>query len=222
MEGKKSLFLVKHVFIPFSLVAFMWFIYIVEYIFHYNFNSWGIYPRTIKGLRGIVCSPFIHGGIAHLASNSIPMLVMVGTLYYFYKPIATKIMIVGTVLTGLLTWIIGRSSYHIGASGVIYLLVSFIFFSGIIRKYYRLVAVSLTVVFLYGGLIWYVLPIDENISWEGHLSGFVIGFVLALIYKKQGPQPEKFEYSKNEAFEKLFDENGNFNPPVETINKLEE
>jgi len=93
-------------------------------------------------------------------------------------------------------------------------LVSFIFFSGIFRKYYRLVALSLVVVFLYGSMIWYIFPTEERISWEGHLSGFLVGFIFSIIFKKKGPQPEKFVFSENKEFELLFDEDGNFNPPV--------
>ena len=121
---------------------------------------------------------------------------MLGCLYYFYKPIANKVLVIGLLLTGFLTWSFGRPSYHIGASGVIYFLVSFIFFSGIFRKYYRLVALSLVVVFLYGSMIWYIFPVEKQISWEGHLSGFVVGFLFAIIFKNQGPQPEIFNIQK--------------------------
>jgi membrane associated rhomboid family serine protease len=140
---------------------------------------------------------------------------MLCSLYYFYHKIATKVLILGTLVLGFLTWFIARPANHIGASGVIYFLVSFIFFSGIFRKYYRLIALSLAVVFLYGSMIWYVLPIEESISWEGHLSGFVTGLVFAILFKKVGPQPETFEFTSNEEFENLFDENGNYNPPEE-------
>ena len=131
------------------------------------------------------------------------------------------ILIYGLLLSGLLTWIIARPSYHIGASGIVYLLVSFIFFSGIFRKYYRLTALSLIVVFLYGGMVWYIFPTEERISWEGHLSGFLVGFIFSYLYRKMGPQPEKFQFTKNEEFEKLFDENGNYNPPTEEENELD-
>ena len=92
--------------------------------------------------------------------------------FNFYKDIAYKILLFGGFLTGFLTWCIARESYHIGASGIVYLLFSFVFFSGIIRKHFRLVAISLIIIFLYGSMIWYVLPIKEGMSWEGHLSGF--------------------------------------------------
>jgi hypothetical protein len=120
------------------------------------------------------------------------------------------------LLTGLLTWGIGRPSNHIGASGLIYLLASFLFFKGIFSKYYRLIALSFIVVFLYGGLLWFVVPVEPGISWEGHLSGLITGFLFALIYKKKIEIQPKYEWEKpeykedNDPFMKHFDENGNF------------
>jgi membrane associated rhomboid family serine protease len=201
--------------IPILALLAIWVVYIIEIGVGFNFNKFGIYPDNIIGLRGILFSPFIHADIKHLLNNSVPLFVMLCSLYYFYHKIATKVLILGTLVLGFLTWFIARPANHIGASGVIYFLVSFIFFSGIFRKYYRLIALSLAVVFLYGSMIWYVLPIEESISWEGHLSGFVTGLVFAILFKKVGPQPETFEFTSNEEFENLFDENGNYNPPEE-------
>ena len=201
--------------IPILTLLAIWVVYIIEIGLGFNFNKFGIYPNNIIGLRGILFSPFIHADIKHLLNNSVPLFVMLCSLYYFYHKIANKVLVLGTLVLGLLTWFIARPANHIGASGVIYFLVSFIFFSGIFRKYYRLIALSLAVVFLYGSMIWYVLPIEESISWEGHLSGFVTGLVFAILFKKVGPQPETFEFTSNEEFENLFDENGNYNPPEE-------
>jgi membrane associated rhomboid family serine protease len=201
--------------IPILALLAIWVVYIIEIGVGFNFNKFGIYPNNIIGLRGILFSPFIHADIKHLLNNSVPLFVMLCSLYYFYHKIATKVLVLGILVLGLLTWFIARPANHIGASGVIYFLVSFIFFSGIFRKYYRLIALSLAVVFLYGSMIWYVLPIEESISWEGHLSGFVTGLVFAILFKKVGPQPETFEFTSNEEFENLFDENGNYNPPEE-------
>lgn len=201
--------------VPFGMIVLIWFIYFIEIKFNLNFNKFGIYPNSILGLRGILFSPFIHSDTRHLFNNSIPLFVLLGCLYYFYQKIANKVFIYGLLLTGLLTWIVGRPSYHIGASGIVYLLVSFIFFSGIFRKYYRLTALSLVVVFLYGGMIWYIFPTEDRISWEGHLSGFITGFIFAFFFRKYGPQPEKFEFTKNEEFESMFDENGNLIEEIE-------
>jgi membrane associated rhomboid family serine protease len=201
--------------VPILAIISIWLVYIFEIKFGYNFNKYGIYPQRLSGLRGILFSPFLHSDTKHLINNSVPLAVMLGSLYYFYQQIANKVLLWGVILSGLLTWSFARPSYHIGASGVVYFLVSFIFFSGIFRKYYRLVAVSLVVVFLYGSMIWYILPIEERISWEGHLSGFLVGFAFALLYKNKGPLPKPFEFTENEEFEKLFDKDGNFTPPEE-------
>ncbi len=215
MQKSKSIFPRKFISIPVIAVFLIWLVYFIEIRFGDNFNEYGIYPQTLLGLRGIIFSPFLHGSIEHLLSNSIPLLVMLASLFYFYEGIATKVLLWGIFLTGFLTWTFARPSYHIGASGVVYFLVSFIFFSGVFRKYYRLAAVSLIVVFLYGSTVWYIFPIEEQISWEGHLSGFLVGFVFAFIFRKTGPQPEKFVFSHNPEFDDMFDEHGNFAPPTE-------
>lgn len=207
---------------PFFVIFLLWLIYFIEIKFGFNLNKYGIYPKTFSGLKGVFFSPFIHSSTKHLFNNSIPLLVMMVSLYYFYRKIATKVLIYGLLFTGLLTWSFARPSYHIGASGVVYLLVSFIFFSGIFRKYYRLTALSLIVVFLYGGMVWYIFPTEERVSWEGHLSGFLVGFIFSYIFRKMGPQPEKFQFTENAAFENLFDENGNYNPPEEVVIEEEE
>lgn len=211
--------------IPLYFVLFLWLVFWFEVKFGVNLNKYGIYPRDLKGLRGIIFSPFIHGDIKHLYHNSIPLFVLFFSLYYFYRKIALKIFIYGTLITGILTWSIARESFHIGASGIVYLLFSFIFFSGIIRKNYRLIAVSLMVIFLYGSMVWYLLPVKEGVSWEGHLSGFVVGLAFAFYYRKQGLQIFKYEWEKEnyqkDDFDLLFDDEGNFNPNNSEADKSE-
>lgn len=215
MDDTNFKFNTRVITVPVIAIFIMWSVYYIEIAFGFNFNKFGIYPASIVGLRGIIFSPFIHSDTSHLFNNTVPLFVMLSSLYYFYWKIANRVLFIGLILTGVFTWILGRPSYHIGASGIVYLLVSFIFFSGLIRKYYRLIALSLVVVFLYGSLVWYIFPTEDRISWEGHLSGFIVGLVFAFIFRKQGPQPEHFIFSENEEFDQLFDENGNFNPPIE-------
>ena len=180
LKTSKSIF-----FIPILYVVGIWLIYWVEIYFNFNFNKFGVLPRDLIGLRGIVFTHFIHSDTNHLFNNSFPLFVLLLSVFYFYRDIAYKVLIFGGLLSGLLTWVIARESYHIGASGIVYLLFSFVFFSGIIRKHYRLVALSLIIIFLYGSMIWYVLPIKDGMSWEGHLSGLFIGlFLLFFIEKK--------------------------------------
>lgn len=193
---------------PLVFVFIMWLVYWFEITFGFNFNFLGVYPLKLSGLKGVIFSPFIHADGKHLFNNTIPIFVLLVALGYFYKSIASKVMLFGWIGTGLVTWLIARPSYHIGASGLIYMLVSFIFFSGIFRRYYRLIALSLAVIFLYGSLAWYLFPIVEDISFEGHTAGFLIGLILAIAYKHKGPQKEEPEWEQT-AFDDLFDEEGN-------------
>ena len=212
MQTDTSLTYHKNVLvIPVVTICIIWFIYWLEIRFGYNFNKYGIFPRSFKGLRGVFLSPFIHSDVSHLFNNSAPLFALMASLFYFYNDLAFKILLIGTILTGLLCWSFARDSYHIGASGVIYLLFSFIFFSGIIRKHFRLIAMSLVVIFLYGSMIWFILPTEDRISWEGHLSGFLIGLLFAILLRKKGIVKEQYQFSETE-FDLLFDENGNFLP----------
>ena len=201
---------------PITFVLMIWIVFWLEIRFGFDFTNWGVYPRTMEGLIGVLASPFIHSDIEHLFHNTIPLFVLSMSLFYFYRKLSWKILLFGLLATGLLTWLIGRPAFHIGASGIIYMLAGFLFFKGIFSKYYRLVALSLIVVFLYGGLLWYVAPIDPKISWEGHLSGLLTGFVFSLVYKKDIAVSPKYEWEKDtykeedDPFMKHFDENGNF------------
>tara|TARA_B110000503_G_C6940325_1_gene326625 strand:- start:11 stop:685 length:675 start_codon:yes stop_codon:yes gene_type:complete len=213
MEDESQLKISKSIFfIPILYVVGIWFVYWVEIYFNINFNKYGVLPRDLIGLRGVVFTHFIHSDANHLFNNSIPLFVLLLSIFYFYRDIAYKVLFVGGLLSGLLTWVIARDSYHIGASGIVYLLFSFIFFSGIIRKHYRLVALSFMVIFLYGSMIWYVLPIKDGMSWEGHLSGLLIGLFFAVFYRNKGLTKKEHEFSKT-GFDLLFDENGNYAPP---------
>ncbi len=201
---------------PVLAVLSMWTVFWAEVRFGWNLNHLGVYPRTLKGLRGIVFSPFIHDSLEHLYNNTIPIAILLSALYYFYRSVSMKIMLIGLLLTGLITWIIGRPSYHIGASGIIYLLASFIFFKGIFTKHYRLVALSLGVVFIYGSLLWYIFPVADGISWEGHLGGFISGLILAFSFRAALPELRKYAWEKadyreeDDPFLSHFDKDGNF------------
>ena len=119
------------VLVPFLAVLLLWLLFWIEVRFHFDFSTFGIYPRTISGLLGVLFSPFIHGNLEHLYNNSIPLFILIAALFYFYQQHALKILGLGILFSGLLTWIIARNAFHIGASGLIYVLVSFIFFKGI-------------------------------------------------------------------------------------------
>ncbi|MFT7396320.1 MAG: membrane associated rhomboid family serine protease [Flavobacterium sp.] len=204
--------------VPLFFVLFLWFVYWLEIRFDFDFDENGIFPRTFSGLQGVFFSPFIHSDLNHLYNNSMPLLVLLAALQFFYAKQAYAVIAIGILFSGILTWLIGRSSYHIGASGLVYVLVSFIFVKGILTRYYRLVALSLAVIMLYGGILWYAFPkVDDTISWEGHLAGLISGVALSLLYKTpEYKTPTKYDWEKpdfdpvEDKFMQRFDENGNF------------
>lgn len=201
---------------PLVAVIAIWTVFWLELRFQVNLNEYGIYPQKLSGLKGIIFSPFIHGSLEHLYNNTIPLAVLTAALFYFYRNIALQVLLIGILISGFFTWGVGRPSYHIGASGVIYLLASFIFFKGIFTKHYRLVALSLIVVFIYGSMLWYIFPVEDGTSWEGHLGGFLTGLALAFFMKSDLPSPKKFDWEHDDydeqadEFLKQFDEDGNF------------
>jgi len=215
-ESKYFKFTNAVIVVPLVGIILIWTVFWIELRFHVNLNEYGVYPRTLKGFRGVVLSPFIHGSVEHLYNNTLPLAILTASLVYFYKKISLKVLLYGVLVSGIITWFIGRSSYHIGASGIIYVLASFIFFKGIFTKYYRLVALSLIVVFIYGSMLWYIFPIKDEISWEGHLGGFITGLLLAIIIKTETPSTKKFDWEHEDYnedaddFLKHFDEEGNF------------
>ncbi|APZ45075.1 rhomboid family intramembrane serine protease [Polaribacter reichenbachii] len=214
MNEENQLKISKSIFIvPIVFVVSIWVIYWIEIQFDFNFNKYGVFPRTLDGFKGVFFTHFIHSNTSHLFNNSIPLFVLLSSLFYFYKDVAFKVLLLGGFFSGFLTWCIARESYHIGASGIVYLLFSFVFFSGMIKKHFRLVALSLIIIFLYGSMIWYVLPIKEGMSWEGHLSSFLVGLIFAFIFKNKGIVKKEHQFTETE-FDTMFDENGNFVPPV--------
>ncbi|WP_416440145.1 rhomboid family intramembrane serine protease [Leeuwenhoekiella sp. A16] len=205
---------------PVLFVLLMWLVFWAELKLNLDFTSYGVLPRTLSGLRGIFFAPFIHANLNHLLSNSLPVLLLMAGLFYFYQRVALTVICLLFLLTGIGTWSVGREAYHIGASGIVYGLASFLFFKGIWARHYRLTAFSLVVVFIYGSLVWGVMPIDSEMSWEGHLSGFLSGFGLAFLIKNRIAKPKKYDWEKEDfnpetdPFLRQFDEQGNFIDPV--------
>jgi membrane associated rhomboid family serine protease len=193
--------MLKSFFVPGIFLLLMWLVKFAEWIFDFPLTFLGIHPLHWDGLPGILLSPFIHGDWKHLAANSVPLLVLGAALYFFYRNMATKIFFLILLITGVWVWLGARESYHIGASGVIYGLSTFLLLSGFIRKETRLMALSLVVVFLYGSFVWGIFPQffpEKNISWEGHLSGMIAGVVLAIFYRNEGPQRRKYSWELEE------------------------
>ena len=183
------------------VLIIIWSVKIFEIVFDYDFTEYGVLPRKFNGLIGILFSPLIHSDVNHLLSNSLPVIILCLLIFNFYSQIAKKILIYLYFISGLWLWCIGRESFHIGASGLIYAMASFLFFSGILRKNPQLSAVALLVIFIYGGLFWGLFPIHKNVSWEGHLTGFIAGILVSFIFRKDGPKRKKYNWEIEEDLE---------------------
>ncbi len=192
--------------VPAVIILAMWAVFIAEWKGGFNWHFLGVYPREPQGMLGIFTAPFVHADWKHLINNSLPMLLLGASVFYFYKEVAFKILVYSFLITGLWVWVGARPSWHIGASGVVYALAAFLFTSGVIRKNKHLLTVSLIVVFLYGSMIWGVLPIEHNVSWESHLFGGIAGVILAYFFRKEGPQ-RKVILVEEEEDDDLDDEN---------------
>lgn len=162
----------------------MWLVYTLEFYTRYDLGKFGIYPRDIKGLIGVFAAPLLHGSFNHLMSNTIPLLVLGATLYFFYPRLASRVFLYAYFFTNLLVWIFGRTYIHIGASGLVYGLASFLFFFGIFRRNFKSVLISLGVLLVYGGMVYGVFPSNTWVSWESHLMGVLVGLVSSFLLSK--------------------------------------
>jgi membrane associated rhomboid family serine protease len=165
-------------------IGILWAIFIIDAAFGMRLGRFGLRPGSIPGLVGIFTAPLLHASFQHILSNTIPLLISLTATLYLYPASAIRVIPLIWIGSGALSWFIGRPSLHYGVSGLIYGLLAYVFMSGILRHDLRSVAVSLLVGFLYGSMVWGVLPIRPHMSWEMHLSGALIGALLALVYRK--------------------------------------
>lgn len=190
MAEEKKRFIHSLVF-PVFFLLLLWAVKFYEVTMELSFVEGGVYPRKISGLQGIIFSPMIHGNWKHLLDNTMPVFLLSLAVFYFYRDIAYKIWFLLYFIAGILLWCVGRQAYHIGASGLIYGLAAFLFLSGVIKKVKSLMAISLLVVFWYGSMVWGLLPFDFEVSFEAHITGVVAGVILAIVFRDQGPEPDR-------------------------------
>lgn len=167
--------------IPLIVMAIIWVIKIYEVSFDVSFYKLGIYPRTLHGLIGILLAPLIHGDFNHIYFNSLYWLILSTAFFYFFPHRGYRYFLIAYFLPGILVWLFARPSYHIGLSGVIYVLASFLFFVNLMNRDFRKMSVSLAIIFLFSGMIAGIFPKDIHISWESHLAGVLIGLGLAAL-----------------------------------------
>lgn len=201
VEKKKIL---HSLIFPSMFILLLWIIKLGEVLTDTDLGFLGVYPHSFSGLTGIITSPLIHGDFKHLFANSVPLFVLGGSLFYFYRDISVKTFLLIYFISGICVWMGAREAYHIGASGVVYGLASFLFFSGIFRRDGRLLAITMLVTFLYGSMVWGIFPDiypEENISYESHFWGLVTGIILAFYFRRLGPQKKKYQWEEEEENE---------------------
>ncbi len=194
--------LLRSLIVPAVLLGIIWLVKLYEIIFHADFSDYGIIPQTITGLRGIIFAPLLHADASHAFANSAPLFILTAALFYYYGRKAAGVFVWSWLITGFWVWVFAKDTgCHIGASGVVYALAAFHFAGGVLRREPRMMAFSLLVVFLYGGLVWGLYPDfwpEKNISWQSHLLGMVAGIILAFFYRYDGPQRRVYEWEDEE------------------------
>ena len=181
-------------FLSLSFAAALWWVKMFETLAAVDLIRYGIYPRKLSGLFGIFTAPFIHGSLTHLLSNTAPIVILGTALLYGYPKSARVVIPASFLGAGLGVWLFARESYHVGASGLTFVLMFFVFTSGVLRWDRRAIGLALVVFFLYGGMVWGVFPGDPSISYESHLSGALIGVALAFLLRRLDPAPPAKRY----------------------------
>ncbi len=205
----KNIISKRAVIYPLLMLSAMWFGYFLQTQGFFQSCFGAIIPLLPEGLLGVVTAPLLHGNIDHIIGNSIPIAALIFLLYQFYPVVANKVFIIGWLATGLLVWLLptidiltGEYMYTctIGASGVVYVLAFFLFFSGVFKWNTKLLTISMLVVLYYGSLVWGMLPEElfytmqepSKISWQAHLSGAIVGSIIAFAFKNVGEKKKKF------------------------------
>jgi len=189
-----------HLLLMLLLLLVIWSVKIAEYLLEARFFTWGLFPRDWSGLIGILTMPFLHKDFPHLYANTFGVFVLGMGLFQFYEKVAVRVLLHSALWGGLLLWLFGRPSYHIGASGVIYSLSAFLFLAGVLRRDRSSIGAALVVSLLFGGSIWGVLPIHPGVSWEGHLFGAIVGCILAYSYRGIDLPPKEVNNDEDSVF----------------------
>ena len=169
--------------VPSRMIFLMWLIFFIEFNYGIDLRMFGLLPRMPLGLLGVLFAPLLHGSLVHLVSNTLPLLVLGVTLYFFYGRIGRRAFLYSYFVPSILVWIFGRQIFHIGASGLIYAIAFFLFVSGIVRRELKSLLIGLVTAAVYGGLVWGIFPTSGLISYEYHMAGALVGVVLAIYFR---------------------------------------
>ena len=197
MEEQKTR-LYSSIRLPAYFIGLLFAVRLFQLLLSWDLGFMGIYPRQLFGLKGIVLAPLVHGDISHLLSNSVPLFVLWSMILYFYRKVAIKSFVLIYLLTGMAVWFFGRSVFHIGASGIVYGLVTFLLGNGLFRRNTKSIVLALIILFFYSGMFVGILPNQEGISWESHLYGALVGIFTAYFYREELELEEEEQISFEE------------------------
>jgi membrane associated rhomboid family serine protease len=200
--------------IAFGFVALIWLIDAMQWALDLEPDPYGIRPRELAGLPGVLFAPLVHSGFAHLVANSPPLVVVGVAMLFLYPNSALRVLPAVYFGPGIVVWVLGRESVHLGASGLVYGLVAYVLAAGLLRRDRRAIAASLAVYFMYGSLVWGLLPSQFGVSWETHLAATLIGVAFAIALRRLDVPPRKRYVWEGEAV------NSNLETPMneETFN----
>jgi membrane associated rhomboid family serine protease len=217
-QSKKKI--LDSLIIPVTFPLLLWIVHLYSLTLNADLSGLGLLPRNFQGLIGILTAPLLHADFSHLISNTFPLLVSGWVIFFFYRKISYILFIFIYLVTGILVWLFAREVYHIGASGIVYGFVSFLFFSGIFRKDNKSIALSLIITFLYGGMVWGILPGMKGISWESHLFGAFTGLISAYLFRKIDPPKNKYDWEDEPDDFNVDDLEVSYDPEKNKFNKL--
>ena len=220
MKNNSEDFNLKNILLVLSFPLILWVIHLLSLLLQIDLTRMGVLPRNFVGLLGIITSPLIHADFSHLISNTIPLIILGWIIFSFYPKLSFILFIFIYLLTGLLVWIFARQVYHIGASGIVYGFVSFLFFSGIFRRDNKSIALALIITFLYGGLVWGMIPGWKGISWESHLFGAITGLAAAYLFRKIDPPAKKYDWEDDPDDFDVNDLEVSYDPEKNKFNNL--
>ncbi len=199
---------------PAGAILLLWVIHLIQVATGISLAGFGVRPRHLDGFWGIFTAPLVHGNWSHLFSNTPPLFAMLAMVLFFYRTVAVSAISLIYVLTGLAVWAFAfnANTFHIGASGVVYGLVSFVFWSGVFRRNLKSIVLALIVVFYYSSMFLGILPGQEGISWESHLYGAIVGMLVSFWFKDriepdERPEPPSWELEAPQEERPFFDPN---------------
>jgi membrane associated rhomboid family serine protease len=186
--------LIDAVVVSALMLSLVWGVFLIDEFMNYGWKAYGLRPRSLEGLLGIITMFFLHGSWDHIVHNTMGFFVLNTLLFYIYRRVAIPVFLAVFFLTPLMVWLFARANNHIGASGVIYGLFGFLFIVGFLSEHPIHRRATLVVTMFYGSLIWWLFPIKPEISWEGHLSGFIVGLACVLWQRDNLPKRAKYGF----------------------------